>query len=83
MLFGFDKRMVQTMDKHPVAASSTVRSMGYDPQTQTLEVEFLSGWVYQYYGVPGHIHDQMMEASSKGRFLNMYIRDFYPYSRVG
>ena len=48
-----------------------------------LEVEFLSGWVYQYYGVPGHLHEQMMEAPSKGRFLNMYIRDNYPYSRVG
>ena len=71
------------MDKHPVASSSTVRAVGYDSQAQTLEVEFLSGWVYQYYGVPDHMHDQMMEAPSKGRFLNMYIRDNYPYSRVG
>ena len=71
------------MDKHSVASSSTVRAIGYDPQTQTLEVEFLSGLVYQYYGVPDHIHDQMMEAPSKGRFLNTYIRDCYPYSRVG
>ena len=71
------------MDKHPVASSSTVRAIGYDSQAQTLEVEFLSGWVYQYYGVPDHMHDQMMEAPSKGRFLNMYIRDNYPYSRVG
>ena len=71
------------MDKHAVASSSTVRAIGYDPQTQTLEVEFLSGWVYQYYGVPDHMHNQMMEAPSKGRFLNMYIRDHYPFSRVG
>ena len=60
-----------------------VRSVGYDSQTQTLEVEFLSGWVYQYYGVPAHVRDRMMEAPSKGRFLNMHIRDSYPYSRVG
>ena len=71
------------MDKQSVASSATVRAIGYDPQTQTLEVEFLSGWVYQYYGVPDHMHKQMMEAPSKGRFLNMYIRDSYPYSRVG
>ena len=75
--------MVQIMDKHSVASSSTVRAIGYDPQTQTLEVGFLSGWVYQYYGVPDHIHGRMMEAPSKGRFLNMHIRDCYPYSRVG
>ena len=71
------------MDKQLVASSSTVRAVGYDPQSQTLEVEFLSGAVYQYYGVPDPVHDQMMEAPSKGRFLNMYIRDNYPYSRVG
>ena len=71
------------MDKHSVASSSTVRTIGYDPQSQTLEVEFLSGWVYQYYGVPDHFHEQMMKAPSKGRFLNMYIRENYPYSRVG
>ena len=71
------------MNKHSVASSSTVRAIGYDPQSQTLEVEFLSGAVYQYYGVPDHMHEQMMEAPSKGRFLNMYIRDNYPYSRVG
>ena len=71
------------MDKQAVASSSSVRAIGYDSQTQTLEVEFLSGLVYQYYGVPDHMHDKMMEASSKGRFLNTYIRDSYPYSRVG
>ena len=49
-----------------------VRSIGYDTKTQTLEVQFLSGWVYQYYGVPAHMHDPMMETPSKGRFLNMY-----------
>ncbi|MCY3762617.1 MAG: KTSC domain-containing protein [Gemmatimonadetes bacterium] len=59
-----------------------VRSVGYDSQTQTLEVEFQSGWVYQYYGVSDDMHDRMMEAPSKGRFLNMHIRDSYPYSRI-
>lgn len=60
-----------------------VRSIGYDTKTQTPEVEFLSGRVYRYHGVPTHVHDRMMEAPSKGRFLNMHIRDSYPYSRVG
>ena len=68
-----DRRLVQ---------SSNVSAIGYDPQTQTLEVEFLSGWVYQYYGVPEHIHTQFMQAPSKGRFLHAYIRNQYPYSRI-
>ena len=70
------------MDRHQVA-SSNIRAIGYDIQTQTLEVEFWSGWVYQYYGVPEHIHHEIMQASSKGAFLNQYINNFYPYSRVG
>ena len=69
------------MDKQPVA-SSNIRAVGYDSQTQTLEVEFQSGWVYQYYGVPDNMHDQMMQATSKGKFLNLYIKNRYPYSRV-
>ena len=64
-------------------ASSNIRSIGYDMQTQTLEVEFLSGWVYQYYGVPEFIHQEIMQASFKGQFLNQYIKNAYPYSRVG
>ena len=70
------------MDKHPVA-SSNVRAIGYDPETQTLEVEFHGGSVYQYYGVPDNMHQNIMEASSKGQFLHMYIKNSYPYSRVG
>jgi hypothetical protein len=63
--------------------SSNVSSVGYDPQTQTLEVEFLNGTIYQYYGVPQNMYDQMMQEQSKGQFLNTYIRNQYAYSRVG
>jgi hypothetical protein len=70
------------MERYNVA-SSNIRSIGYDPQTQTLEVEFLNGTVYQYFGVPQNIYDQMMREQSKGRFLNTYIRNQYAYSRVG
>ena len=64
-------------------ASSNVASIGYDAPTQTLEVEFVKGSVYQYYGVPEEMYRSIKNASSKGRFLNIYIRDSYPYSRVG
>ena len=69
------------MERYSVA-SSNVRSVGYDSQTQTLEVEFLSGSRYQYYGVPQNLHEEMMRTPSKGRFLHTYIKDRYPYSRV-
>ena len=70
------------MNRHQVA-SSNIRAVGYDITSQTLEVEFQSGWVYQYYGVSEYLHQQLMQAPSKGRFLNQYIKNAYPYSRVG
>ena len=70
------------MNRNQVA-SSNIRSIGYDSATQTLEIEFLNGSLYQYYGVPGFLHQQIMQASSKGQFLHQYIKNAYPYSRVG
>lgn len=70
------------MERYSVA-SSNIASIGYDAPSQTLEVEFLSGTIYQYYGVPGNMYDQLMQAGSKGRFLNTYIKNAYGYSRVG
>ena len=70
------------MNRNQVA-SSNIASIGYDTTTQTLEVEFQSGWVYQYYGVSEFLHQEIMRAPSKGQFLNQYIKNAYPYSRVG
>lgn len=64
-------------------ASTNLTSVGYDAETGTLEVEFSNGRVYQYYGVPNNMHDQLMRAPSKGQFFNFYIRNSYPFSRVG
>jgi hypothetical protein len=68
--------------REPVA-SSNVASVGYDEQSETLEVEFLNGTVYQYFNVGMDLYEQFRAAPSKGQFLNAYIRKSYPYSRVG
>ena len=70
------------MERNHVA-SSIISSIGYDPQTSTLEVEFLNSGIYQYYGVPENMYQQLMSAPSKGQFLNTYIKNQYPYSRTG
>lgn len=63
--------------------SSNIASVGYDETTQTLEVEFLNGSIYQYYNFPINMHEQLMQAQSKGQFLHIYIKNAFPYSRVG
>lgn len=70
------------MDRHPVF-SSNIASIGYDPGSQTLEVEFQNGSVYQYYNVPQGTYDKFITAPSKGKFLAYQIKDFFPYARVG
>ena len=70
------------MERYSVA-SSNIASIGYDAPSQTLEVEFLSGTIYQYYGVPENMYDELMQVGSKGRFLNTYIKNAYGYSRIG
>jgi hypothetical protein len=64
-------------------SSSNVASIGYDEPSQTLEVEFNNGAVYQYYNVTQVVFDQLMQAGSKGQYLAHNIKNSYPYSRVG
>jgi hypothetical protein len=62
--------------------SSTILSVGYDGQSEILEVEFKNGGIYQYYNVPQAIFEQFMESSSKGSFLHANIKSSFPYSKV-
>lgn len=70
------------MKRKPVV-SRNIRTIGYEESTQTLEIEFLNNFIFQYYNVPQIIYSEMMKAESKGKFLHFYIENAYPYSRVG
>jgi KTSC domain-containing protein len=62
--------------------STNVRSIGYDPPSGTLEVEYQNSFVYQYYNVPAQVYEALMASSSKGQFVNSQIKNMYPFSRV-
>lgn len=70
------------MDRERVG-SSTILTVGYDEASETLEIEFVSGAVYQYYNLPKPVWEQFSSSPSKGLFFNTYIKNFYPFSRVG
>lgn len=63
-------------------ASSNIRSVGYDEQSQVLEIEFHSGGIYQYYSVPRYIYDGLMSASSHGKYFHAHIKDQFRYQRI-
>lgn len=69
------------MNRTPVS-SSNIRSIGYDPASAILEVEFTSGDVYQYFDVSENLYQQFFNASSHGQFLNDHIRYNYRYQKV-
>lgn len=70
------------MERLPVS-SSHIASVGYDTNSQTLEIEFLSGAIYQYFGVPENVYESFLNAGSKGSFFHQNIRNIYSYSRIG
>ncbi|EIJ41893.1 hypothetical protein BegalDRAFT_0989 [Beggiatoa alba B18LD] len=57
--------------------SSAIHSVGYDINTEILEVELHDGSLYEYYKVSKRVYDDLMRASSKGEFFNEYIRNSY------
>jgi hypothetical protein len=62
--------------------SSMLRSVGYDPATRVLELEFRNGRLYRYAEVGEEIYRELMAAPSKGRYFLECIDDLYPYAPV-
>lgn len=69
------------MERSPVS-SSNVESVGYEKDSETLEVEFKNGTLYQYFDVPQQIFDGLISADSVGGYLAQNIKGVYRYSRV-
>ena len=70
------------MDRRAVN-SSEISTIGYDPSSLVLEVEFKTGGVYQYRGVPANVYSGLMNAPSHGTYFNQYVKKAgYAYTRV-
>lgn len=63
-------------------SSSNVASVGHDRNTLTLEVEFRSGSVYQYFDVPETVCQELKNADSVGGYLNANIKNSYRYVQI-
>lgn len=68
--------------KRQAVLSSNIASIGYDADSQTLEVEFLNGSVYQYFDVSQNVFEGLMSANSQGQYLAHNIKGVYRYSKV-
>src|SRR5271163_379349 len=62
--------------------SNSIKSAGYEADSETLQLEFNSGAIYEYAGVSQYTYDQFMASSSKGYFLQANIAPCFEYHRL-
>jgi len=71
--------------KRTHVTSETIRSIGYNEATQTLEVQFIDGDVYQYYNVPPDEADTFLHRpveGSYGKHVNFFIKERYDFRKM-
>lgn len=59
--------------------SSNIAAIGYDEKNKVLEIEFNTGSIYHYLNLPKKLADDLLKASSIGRFFNKEIRNERPF----
>ena len=69
------------MERTPVESSS-VASIGYDPKTFELEIEFRNGRTYRYLQVPPAAHRLLLQAPSIGEYVNRVIKPRFEFEPV-
>ena len=62
--------------------SRILRSVGYDDSTKILEIEFSSGFVYQYSGVPKNVYADLMHSEEMGKFFSEKVRPKFQTKQV-
>lgn len=64
-------------------SSSNVEAIGYEATTLELHVRFAkTGITYVYYAVEEWRFQELMQADSKGTYLNTYIKPNYQYAKL-
>lgn len=61
--------------------SSNIAAIGHEGET--LAVQFNSGALYEYSGVPESVFKALKAAASIGAFFNQNIKSAYPFQKVG
>lgn len=62
--------------------SSNLLSVGYNNSLELLEIEFISGGIYQYFKVPENIYKGLLSAPSHGKFFSLNIRNKFKYKEI-
>jgi hypothetical protein len=69
------------MDRVSIA-SSNIKEAGFDAATNTLEVAFTDGRLYQYFDVPENVYLELRSSPSAGQYFHQNIRGVYRFARI-
>ena len=62
--------------------STSLNAATYQDQSAFLDLEFRSGAIYRYVGVPAQTYQELLLAQSKGRYFNQHIRNRFCYAKI-
>lgn len=65
--------------RHEYVDSSTISTIGYDPEDKTLYVAFHGGGRYTYHDVPQETYEALMDSESKGQFLHKNVKNIHRF----
>jgi hypothetical protein len=68
--------------QHTPVISSNLASVGYDPDSETLEITFRRSGTYVYDRVPQARYDGLMAAWSKGTYFAYHIKYRYRTAKL-
>lgn len=69
------------MNRTPVS-SSQLKSVGHDPATNKMHVEFKNGSVYEYDNVSAAEHQALAGAPSVGEHFNKHVKFGFSYKKL-
>jgi len=61
------------VEREPVK-SRILRSMGYDPSTKILEIEFQNNLIYQFFDVPPKVWTDLTRSTEIGKYFTDKVR---------
>lgn len=62
-------------------SSSNIEEVGYVPSTNTLQVKFKNGSLYNYYQVPVEVFEEFIKSESVGKYFQTNVRLVFQFSK--
>jgi hypothetical protein len=73
--------VVILLERKPVK-SRILSSVGYDEISKILEIEFHTGLVYEYSGVPSKVYKDLMNSEAIGKYFTEKVRNRFRTKQI-